>query len=260
MIGMRWPLPGLETLVHRWFCWFHRPARHVLAPTPSMALVLQAQGFENVVTWTRGVDCDLFRPRPKTAFADRVRPIALYAGRVAIEKGLPDFLDLELPGSKVVVGDGPMLAALKASYPAVHFTGYLEGERLADAMAAADVFVFPSRTDTFGLVMIEALASGVPVAAYDVPGPRDIIAAGEVGMIGDDLRASIMRALDCSPARCRAHAMTFSWDRAAGQFESYLVPLDSAQRERLHRPATRRQRRCGAVSPVLARPKQRTSS
>ena len=117
---------------------------------------------------------------------------------------MPDFLDLDLEGSKVIVGGGPMLDELKSRYPEVHFTGYLEGEDLARAMAAADVFVFPSRTDTFGLVMIEALASGVPVAAYDVPGPRDIVLEGEVGAIGDDLGASVKRALACSPARCRA--------------------------------------------------------
>ncbi|MEZ5934486.1 MAG: glycosyltransferase family 1 protein [Alphaproteobacteria bacterium] len=255
MIRMRWPLPGIETLVHRWFRWFHQPARRVLAPTPSMAAVLERHGFENVVTWTRGVDCDLFRPRPKTAFDGLPRPIALYAGRVAIEKSLPDFLDLDLPGSKVVVGGGPMLDEMKARYPGVHFTGYLQGEALAAAMASADVFVFPSRTDTFGLVMIEALAAGVPVAAYDVPGPRDIVVPGEVGMIGDDLGASVKRALECSPTRCRAHAMTFSWTRAATQFENYLTPFDLTQQARLQRVGTGQPRRTGGRPPVLARPK-----
>ncbi len=224
MIRMRWPVPGTESLVHRWFHWFHHPAERVMTPTPSMARVLKGKGFENAVVWTRGVDHDLFRPRPKDAFPDLPRPIALCAGRVAIEKGLQDFLDLDIPGSKIIVGDGPMLPDLKAHYPNVHFTGYLRGEPLARAMASADVFVFPSRTDTFGLVMIEALASGVPVAAYDVPGPRDIV-TDEVGAIGSNLGQCVRQALDRSPDRCRAYALTFSWERAAELFESYLAPI-----------------------------------
>jgi glycosyltransferase involved in cell wall biosynthesis len=176
----------------------------------------------------------------------------LSAGRVAIEKGLPEFLDLDLPGSKVVVGDGPMLPELKARYPSVYFTGYLEGEALAHTIGSADVFAFPSRTDTFGLVMIEALASGIPVAAYDVPGPRDIITSEEVGAIGDDLRTSIMRALTCQAKQCRSFALGFSWERAAEQFERYLAPLDPDQRERLLRlPQARRI----AFTPMLAKPK-----
>ena len=163
----------------------------------------------------------------------------LSAGRVAIEKGLQAFLDLDLPGSKVVVGDGPMLGELRAGYPDVHFTGYLEGDVLAEAMASADVFVFPSRTDTFGLVMIEALASGVPVAAYDVPGPRDILTE-DVGAIGDDLASSIERALKRCPARCRAHALTYSWERAALQFENYLAPIDHAGQDAGDRASGRR--------------------
>ena len=234
MIGMRWPLPGLETLVHHWFRWFHGPAERVLVPTPSMARVLAAKGFDNVVVWTRGVDHGLFRPRRSEDFADLPRPIMLSAGRMAIEKRLPDFLDLDLPGSKVVVGDGPMLGELRARYPGVHFTGFLEGEHLAKAMAAADVFVFPSRTDTFGLVMIEALASGVPVAAFDVPGPRDIVTA-DVGAIGDDLSQSIEKALKRSPDRCRTYARTFSWERVAAQFEHYLAPFDLADQTTLRR-------------------------
>jgi glycosyltransferase involved in cell wall biosynthesis len=232
MIRMRWPVPGIESLVHRWFHWFHRPAERVMAPTPSMARVLEDKGFDNVVVWTRGVDHELFRPRPKDAFPDLPRPIALCAGRVAIEKGLPDFLDFDLPGSKVIVGDGPMLPELKARYPNAHFTGYLKGEPLARAIASADVFVFPSRTDTFGLVMIEALASGVPVAAYDVPGPRDIVTA-EVGAVGADLGECITQALEKSPDRCREHALTFSWERAAELFEGYLAPISPALQDEL---------------------------
>ena len=146
MIQMRLPLPGVEAIVHRWFRWFHAPSRCVMVPTPSMADVLKEKGFSNIVTWTRGVDHELFHPRRAdaaegpTEFAGLERPIALYAGRVAVEKSLPDFLDLDLPGSKVVIGDGPMLEELKTRYPDVTFTGYLSGEALARAVAAADVF------------------------------------------------------------------------------------------------------------------------
>lgn len=255
MIRMRWPLPGLEATVHRWFRWFHGPAKRVLVPTPSMAVVLEQKGFTNLVPWTRGVDCDLFRPRPKDTLAGLPRPIALYAGRVAIEKGLPDFLDLDLPGSKVVVGDGPMFFELKRRYADAHFTGYLQGEELARTMAAADVFVFPSRTDTFGLVMIEALASGVPVAAYDVPGPRDIITSDEVGAIGDELGASVRRALRCSPERCRAHALTFSWAHAAEQFERHLAPIGASLKARLQHRSLTASHGIAAGSQMLAKPK-----
>ena len=254
MIRMRWPLPGMEAMVHRWFRWFHEPAERVLVPTPSMMRVLKTKGLDSVVVWTRGVDHALFRPRPKEMFADLPRPIMLSAGRVAIEKGLPDFLDLDLPGSKVVVGDGPMLDTLRSRHPETHFTGYLEGEELAKAMASADLFVFPSRTDTFGLVMIEALASGVPVAAYDVPGPRDIITS-DVGMIGSDLGETIRQALGRSQERCRAYALTYSWERAAIQFENYLAPIDLAARDQLKQLTTARSRGALKVASMLEGPK-----
>ncbi|MEM7043837.1 MAG: glycosyltransferase, partial [Pseudomonadota bacterium] len=173
--------------------------------------------------------------------------------RVAIEKGLQEFLDLDLPGSKVVVGDGPMLDELRTGYPDAHFTGYLEGEALAAAMASADVFVFPSRTDTFGLVMIEALASGVPVAAFDVPGPRDII-TNDVGAIGDDLASSIERALKRCPSRCRAHALTYSWERAALQFENYLASIDHAGQNAFRRLSPSRRDHARTPAPMLAGP------
>ncbi|MGI9437386.1 MAG: glycosyltransferase family 4 protein [Geminicoccaceae bacterium] len=253
MIRMRLPLPGVEAIVHRWFRWFHGPSQRVMVPTPSMADVLEEKGFSNVVTWSRGVDHQLFRPRSTDALAGLARPIALYAGRVAVEKGLPDFLDLDLPGSKVVVGDGPMLKELEAGYPDVTFTGYLSGETLARTVAAADVFVFPSRTDTFGLVLIEALASGVPVAAFDVPGPRDIITTEDVGAIGDDLGQAIRQALICQPESCREHALRFSWDRAIKQFEDYLAPLKFGHKDRLRHVASVTRQRA-----VLPSPQRRT--
>ena len=252
MIHMRLPIPGVESIVHRWFRWFHHPSSRVMVPTPSMATVLKKKGFRNVATWSRGVNHELFRPQETDALKDLPRPIALYAGRVAVEKGLPDFLDLDLPGSKVIVGDGPMLDELKARYPDVVFPGYLTGETLARTIAAADVFVFPSRTDTFGLVMIEALASGVPVAAYDVPGPRDIITKESVGAIGSDLRASILRALNCKPEDCREHALRFSWARAAKEFEGFLVTIDGAHKDRMRRIALTMRRQSARAPSAVA--------
>jgi glycosyltransferase involved in cell wall biosynthesis len=226
-----------------------------MVPTPSMAAILKARGFANIVSWTRGVDLTLFFPRRTKALADLPRPIALYAGRVAVEKGLPDFLDLDLPGSKVVVGDGPLLPALKARYPGVALLGYLTGEALAETLAAADVFVFPSRTDTFGLVMIEALASGVPVAAYDVPGPRDIVTSKAVGALGDDLKAAIEAALRCHPESCRRHALDFTWERSAEQFRGHLVPLHEEGRNRLKRGSAANRRRAALAPAALPQAK-----
>jgi glycosyltransferase involved in cell wall biosynthesis len=251
LIRMRLPLPGLEALAYRWFRWFHRPSRRVMVPTDSIAAVLREHGFERVVRWSRGVDHALFRPRAETerpeAFAGLSRPIALYAGRVAVEKGLDDVLALDLPGTKVVVGDGPQLLALRAQFPGAHFTGYLAGEALAQAVAAADVFVFPSRTDTFGLVMIEALAAGVPVAAFDVPGPRDIVTSEAVGALDRDLGRAVRRALRCRAEDCRAHALGFTWEKSAATFERHLVPLDLAAKARLEKLRTD-----GAAAGVLA--------
>ncbi len=235
LVGMRFPLPGMTAVAYRWFQWFHGPSQRVMVPTVSMAAVLKAKGFAHIVPWTRGVDHHLFRPRKTDALAHLERPIALYAGRVAVEKGLPDFLDLDLPGSKVVVGDGPMLDTLKARYPDVVFSGYLSGESLARTVAAADVFVFPSRTDTFGLVMIEALASGVPVAAYDVPGPCDIVTSPAVGALDKDLKKAIEKALTCLSESCRIHALNFTWARSAEQFMSHLFPLAEEEKDRLKR-------------------------
>ncbi len=245
MIRMRLPIPGVESIAHRWFRWFHGPSRRVMVPTPSMAAVLKKKRFMNVVTWSRGVDHHLFRPQSTDALDGLPRPVSLYAGRIAVEKDLPEFLDLDLPGSKVVVGDGPMLKELKGRYPDVVFPGYLTGDQLARTIAAADVFVFPSRTDTFGLVMIEALASGVPIAAYDVPGPRDIITSDAVGAVGPDLRTSIRTALNGDPESCRKHALCFSWEHSAQQFEDYLSPLTQANKDWLRRVASTARRTYG---------------
>ena len=198
--------------------WFHQPAARTMVSTDSLLEELRGRGFGNLCKWSRGVDTDLFCPGPKDLF-DLPRPISLYVGRVAIEKNLEAMLSLDLPGSKVVVGDGPQLEELKARFPDAHFLGNRFGKDLAACYAAADVFVFPSRTDTFGLVMIEALAAGVPVAAFPVQGPVDVLANGaDVGVMHDDLRIAIDRALLLKPGDCRTFALQYSWQACTTQF------------------------------------------
>jgi glycosyltransferase involved in cell wall biosynthesis len=189
-----------------------------MVATASLERELAARGFRNLMRWARGVDHSLFRPRLDAVAEDLARPVFIYVGRVAVEKGLDAFLGLDLPGSKVVVGDGPALERLRAAYPAAHFLGSLTGEALARAYANADVFVFPSRTDTFGMVLLEALASGLPVAAYPVPGPVDVIGSSGVGVLGEDLRAAALGALNIPREHCRAFAVAHSWSASARQF------------------------------------------
>ena len=213
----------------RYIEWFHAPARAILASTPSIRATLAAHGLNRLAHWGRGVDLACFgpdRPMPE-AFAALPRPIQLYVGRVAIEKNIEAFLETGEPGSKVVVGDGPARAVLEARYPDVVFTGALAGEALAAAYANADVFVFPSRTDTFGLVMIEALACGTPVAAFPVTGPVDIVTP-ETGALDDDLGAAIRAALMRDRAACAAYGAGFTWAASARQFLAALAPVDGA--------------------------------
>ena len=203
---------------------FHRPSACVLAPSPSVARELTAHGFTNVRHWAHGVDTKVFRPQPKD-FLALARPIHMYVGRLAIEKNLPAFLDLDLPGSKVVVGTGPARAMLMRRYPQAHFLIANGDAELARYFSAADVFVFPSRTDTFGLVMLEALAAGVPVAAFPVPGPLDVLGDSAAGILDEDLAAAAHRALSIAPEVCRAHALRFSWDEVTRQFLAALQPI-----------------------------------
>jgi glycosyltransferase involved in cell wall biosynthesis len=205
---------------------FHARAALTMVSTASLMRDLERRGFEHLAMWTRGVDTNLFRP-DRAAALDLPRPIFLSVGRVAVEKNLPAFLKLDLPGSKVVIGNGPQEAELRRCYPEAHFLGALEGEALAACIAAADVFVFPSRTDTFGVVQLEALACGVPVAAYPVTGPRDVIGCHPVGVLDHDLRAACLGALDVSRAACRDFALTHSWARSAAQFVENCRPLAS---------------------------------
>ncbi len=202
--------------------WFHAPSSAVMVATARLAGDLGARGFRRLRLWTRGVDAELFRPRDKS-FLDAPRPIALSVGRVAVEKNLEPFLRLEMPGTKYVVGDGPQLAALRRRYPEVRFVGYKQGEELARYYAAADVFVFPSRTDTFGLVLLESLAAGVPVAAYPAPGPLDVIGASGVGCLDEDLGRAVRGALRIPGEACRAYALGFSWRASAEQFAEIAI-------------------------------------
>ena len=194
-----------------------------MVATPTMQRLLESRGFRNIVRWTRGVDTELFKPADKQ-YLTWPRPIALYVGRVAVEKNIEEFVRLDWPGTKVVLGDGPARAQLERRYPQTRFVGYKYGEELARHVAAADVFVFPSRTDTFGLVLLEAMSCGVPVAAYPVTGPIDVVTEGVTGALRDDLETAAREALKLDPAACRRHALENSWEAATRQFLGNLVP------------------------------------
>jgi glycosyltransferase involved in cell wall biosynthesis len=210
----------------RYIRWFHGPAQAVLVSTASVQAQLRAHGLAQVRDWGRGVDLDAFTPDapPPASFADLPRPIMLYVGRVAVEKNLEAFLAADHAGSKIVVGEGPAREGLERAYPDAQFTGALFGRDLAGAYAGADVFVFPSRTDTFGLVMIEALACGTPVAAYPVTGPIDIVTPA-TGALSDRLEDAIAAALLCDRAACAAYGRGFSWRTSARQFLAGLHPI-----------------------------------
>ena len=205
---------------------FHNSGNGCMVATASLEAALAERGFANLMRWSRGVNSDHFRPREEDYFPDLPRPIFIFVGRVAVEKNIPGFLDLDLPGSKVVVGDGPALAQLRKAYPSVRFTGVLTGTDLAAAYASADVFVFPSRTDTFGMVLLEALASGVPIAAFPVTGPRDVIGAAPVGVLDENLRKAAMSALDIPRQRCRDFALGLTWRACARQFLDNVIKGD----------------------------------
>ncbi len=203
---------------------FHNAAAHTMYSTETLRSVLQRNGFRSLVQWVRGVDTDLFRPVPP-ADLGLPGPVLMYVGRLAVEKNLDAFLGLETPGTKVLVGDGPQRAALERRYPDAVFLGSRFGEQLAAHYCAADVLVFPSKTDTLGLVMLEATACGVPVAALPVPGPIDIIGDSGAGVLDHDLGAAIEAARHIDPDICRAHALRHTWEVSARQFQANLVPL-----------------------------------
>jgi glycosyltransferase involved in cell wall biosynthesis len=225
----RWP--------YRILRWFHNGASAVMVSTPSLEGDLKARGFTAPLRrWSRGVDLNQFQPQPKGP-SEFPRPILLYVGRVSAEKGLEDFLKLNVPGTKVVVGDGPSKEELTRRYPDAKFLGYRRGADLATAYAAADLFVFPSRTDTFGIVMIEAMACGLPVAAYPVTGPIDIVTRPELGALDDDLGRAVERALAFGdPKACAAEARRYTWENSTDQFLSNLVPVRSGRGGNLFGP------------------------
>jgi len=228
---------------------FHCAARRTLVATPSMEKSLLERGFRNLVRWGRGVDVEQFRPFD-TSVLSLPRPISVCCGRVAVEKNLEAFLRLDLPGSKVVVGDGPDRERLQARYPDVYFTGYLYGDELAHTLSSGDVFVFPSLTDTFGLVMLEAMACGLPVAAYPVTGPIDVVSHGVNGVLDADLRKATLGALELDRKTCRECALERTWERATEQFLSQLAatgPGVSVTRVSATRVSAARRRRPAAA-------------
>ncbi|WP_054157418.1 glycosyltransferase family 1 protein [Rhizobium sp. AAP43] len=231
-VAARLPLP--IRWLYAFVRWFHNRGGACMVATESLRRELSAKGINNLCLWSRGIDTGLFHPREKAENPFGLpRPIFMTVGRVALEKNLPAFLDLDLPGSKVVVGDGPARAELQARYPHILFTGVKHGEDLANTYAQADVFVFPSKTDTFGNTILEALASGVPVAAYPVTGPIDIIPAGSTaGVLDRDLKTACLAALEASPQSARRLAETYSWEAATQQFFDNVVEAKEQRRKR----------------------------
>ncbi|MDR3568592.1 MAG: glycosyltransferase family 1 protein [Syntrophobacteraceae bacterium] len=219
-IRLRFPIPrGVTYAVLRWF---HNASSAVMVTTSAMIEELRNWGFKNLVQWNLGVDSALFSPAAREQLTDK-RPILMYVGRVAVEKNIEDFLNLKIDGTKYVVGDGPDFSRLKAKYPQARFPGYKSGEELARYFASADVFVFPSKTDTFGLVMLEALASGVPVAAYPVRGPLDVLIQGQTGYMDEDLGKAVIDAMAIDRAKCREYALSYTWTGSTKQFFENLA-------------------------------------
>jgi glycosyltransferase involved in cell wall biosynthesis len=231
-VASRFPIPLSLSYAH--LRRFHGGAARTMVATPTLQQQLEVRGFRNLVRWTRGVDVELFKPRDRT-FLNLARPIAVYVGRVAVEKNIDAFLSMPWQGAKLVVGDGPAREGLESRFPEAVFVGYKFGEELARHVAAADVFVFPSRTDTFGLVLLEAMACGVPVAAFPATGPIDVVQQGVTGVLGEDLARAALAALMLDPAQCRDYALRHTWDAATRQFLGNLVQSapSSAQRGRV---------------------------
>lgn len=236
----RFPIP--ISLSYRALLWFHGAATHCMVSTQTVRTQLAERGFRNLVHWQRGVDTEIFRPMPKD-FLQLPRPIAAYVGRVAIEKNIDAFLGMPWKGTKLVIGDGPELPRLKAQYPEARYVGFRFGEDLARHIAASNVLVFPSLTDTFGLVNLEAMACGVPVAAYPVAGPIDVVEDGVTGALDQDLARAAVRALTIDPKACRDRALRSGWEACSREFETNLVPCNG-----------QRAARGAQMSPVLRQP------
>ena len=219
-VAARLPIP--ESLVYALMRRFHAAATTTLVATQTLRRELEAHGFDNLGLWGRGVDTRLFDPQKRVDLG-LPGPIFLHVGRLAVEKNVEAFLQLALPGTKLVVGDGPARAMLEARYPQAVFVGAKRGEDLASYFASADAFVFPSLTDTFGLVQLEALASGLPVAAFPVAGPLDVVGECKAAILREDLREAALQALDCSREEARAFALTRSWDACAFEFVAHVA-------------------------------------
>lgn len=250
-VSARMPIPTRAG--YSFVRWFHKYSGKVMVPTPSMVEELEAQRFINLVAWSRGVDTEMFNPdrrieqgQPGNPFEGLPRPIFLNVGRVAVEKNIEAFAELDLPGTKVIIGDGPQREELQKRYKDVVFLGAKFNEELAACYASADVFVFPSVTDTFGLVVLEAMASGTPVAAYDATGPRDVIPgsdAGTITPIGGNLAEGAVACLSLSRETCRAYAETYSWRACAEAFIENLQPLPAPARKRFWQKIRLRRRK-----------------
>jgi glycosyltransferase involved in cell wall biosynthesis len=246
----RWPIP--LNFSYAWLRRFHGAATRTFVASNSLNQQLSERGFEHLHLWRRGVDLQRFHPGPPHPETQGwPRPIMAYCGRLAVEKNIDAFLNLDLPGTKLVIGDGPQRAALAARHPDVKFAGYRYGSELASMVGSADVLVFPSRTDTFGLAMIEALACGVPVAAYPVPGPVDVIEQGVTGVLHEDLHVAVRSALNLDRSVCAQRAAAFTWTAATEQFLAGLEPIPQALRATL---AVRRS--SVIISRILARMKE----
>jgi glycosyltransferase involved in cell wall biosynthesis len=255
-------LPAPVAAGYAYVRWFHRPSGRVMVATPTMREELEKRGFRNLSQWSRGVDTDIFKMRDPNGpyahiFDGLPRPIFLNVGRVAVEKNIEAFLELDLPGSKVVVGDGPAREGLMEKYPDVFFAGARFGEELAAFFAEADVFVFPSLTDTFGLVLLEAMATGTPVAGFPAPGPVDIVPGSGAGFVDEDLKKACLDCLALDRNAVRAYAMKFSWRASAEEFLRNLQPYPEPEKtrfwKRLRRLTRLRRRRSEAPKTVAAR-------
>lgn len=228
-IVKRIPLP--IKLLYKIVTNFHNASGGTMVATPSLGLELKQRGFKKIQPWTRGVNTQAFHPAECRRFGQG--PVAIYVGRVAVEKNLESFLDLDFKGTKVIVGDGPSLSSLKAKYKDVIFTGALTGNDLAQCYASADVFVFPSLTDTFGIVMLEAMASGLPVAAYPVTGPIDVVENGITGILDENLGKAIEKAILLDRNICRKKAQSFSWLNCTKMFLQNLEDCYNENRAEL---------------------------